>query len=170
MPHSIPNSLQQSPNIIDHSRLYDCRHAVIVSITFILNRALLHSMRRATLQRQQQDMCLVLKVCDATAWDRVAALKQGAAAIRGATCSTPTLWWCTGLGLPCMTPQGARMTAPPNTWPMHWCPMHTPSSGRCGPSSRIISSDIPLSSGRPAAWPRLPFRCQHTLEDHSGRC
>jgi hypothetical protein len=39
---------------------------------------------------------------------------------------------------------------PPNTCPMHWCPMHTPKSGYSGPSSRTACSAMPESSGVPA--------------------
>jgi len=39
---------------------------------------------------------------------------------------------------------------PPNDCPMHWCPMHTPNSGKSGPSSLQACSAIPDSSGAPA--------------------
>ena len=33
---------------------------------------------------------------------------------------------------PCIS-RSARTTSPPNAWPMHWCPRHTPSTGSLGP-------------------------------------
>ena len=57
--------------------------------------------------------------------------------------------------LPCMI-SPARTTSPPYTWPMHWWPRHTPSTGRRPAKCRITSFDSPASSGRPG-----PGRDQH---------
>ena len=55
------------------------------------------------------------------------------------------------LATSCRASHAARATTtPPYTWPMHWCPRHTPSTGTPrSPNSRIASFETPASSGRP---------------------
>ena len=52
--------------------------------------------------------------------------------------------------LPCIT-CGARTTSPPYTWPMHWWPRHTPSTGTRPPKVVITSFDTPGVVGRARA-------------------
>jgi hypothetical protein len=44
--------------------------------------------------------------------------------------------------------------SPPNASPMHWWPMHTPNSGKSGPSSRTACRQMPESAGAPAQTTR----------------
>src|SRR4029450_1007309 len=52
--------------------------------------------------------------------------------------------------LPCMI-SGARTTSPPYTWPRHWCPRHTPSTGRRPAKWRVAGADEPGGRGGPGA-------------------